>query len=96
MKKNLSVLTYLVSGLEVSSLFYNKFIFQFLLHTRQNIPQEKDLERRPLLKETQPPQIEGNIGLLIGTNVPKAVEPWEVESSIGNGTQNLAGLSMGL
>lgn len=31
------------------------------------------------------PQIDAGIGLLIGTNVPKILEPWKVINSKGNG-----------
>lgn len=31
------------------------------------------------------PTINAEIGLLIGTNIPKALEPWQVINSKGNG-----------
>lgn len=92
MNEEKPVSTYVVSGLEVSSLFSNEFIdlpdaftHKTIPVGKQNIPQQKDLERWPYLKEIHLPQIKTEIGLLIGANVPKAMEPWEVVSSVGNG-----------
>lgn len=92
MNEEKPVSTYVVSGLEVSSLSGDEFIDlpdAFTQKTipvgKENIPQQKDLERWPHLKEIKLPQIEADIGLLIGANVPKAMEPWEVVSSVGNG-----------
>lgn len=92
MNEEKPVSTYVVSGLEVSSLSGDEFIdlpdaftHKTIPVDKENIPQQKDLERWPYLKEIQLPQIEADIGLLIGANVPKTMEPWEVVSSIGNG-----------
>ncbi len=52
---------------------------------KENIPTEKDLEQWPYLKEVKLPQIDADICLLIGSNVPKALEPWKVISSKENG-----------
>ena len=87
------VSTYVVSGLEVSSLSGDEFIdlpnaftHKTIPVVKENIPQQKDLERWPYLKEIQLPQIEADIGLLIEANMPKAMELWEVVSSVGNKT----------
>ncbi|KAK0144587.1 hypothetical protein N1851_017040 [Merluccius polli] len=69
------VSTYVVSGLEATS----SLVFQTLSR------KQKDLERWTYLKEIKLPQIEAEIDLFIGANVPKAMEPWEVVSSVGNG-----------
>ncbi len=50
-----------------------------------NIPRETDLQRWPYLKTVHSPEIEAGIELLIGTNVPKALEPLEVIRSVNDG-----------
>ena len=92
MNEEKPVSTYLVSSLEVSNLSGDEFIdlpdaftHKTIPVGKENIPQQKDLERWPYLKKIRLPQIDADIGLLIGANVPKAMEPWEVVSSVGNG-----------
>lgn len=43
------------------------------------------MDKWPHLKEIRIQDIEAGVGLLIGTNVPKALEPWKVVNSTGNG-----------
>ncbi|KAL1269131.1 hypothetical protein QQF64_031420 [Cirrhinus molitorella] len=52
---------------------------------RENIPQQKDVKKWKYLEEVCLPQIDAGIGLLIGTNVPKILEPWKVINSRGDG-----------
>ena len=91
MNEEKPVSAYVVSGLEVSNSSGEEFdLPDVFTHKtipvgKENIPQQKDLERWPHLKEIHLPHIEADIGLLIGANVPKAMEPWEVVSSVGNG-----------
>lgn len=92
MNEEKPVSTYVVSGLEVSIMSADEFIDLPDTFTHktipvgiENIPKQKDLEKWPYLKKIQLPHIEADIGLLIGANVPKAMEPWEVVSSIGIG-----------
>ena len=92
MNEEKPVSAYVISGLEMSNLSGEEFIDLLDVFThktipvgKENIPQQKDLERWPHLKEIHLPHIEADIGLLIGANVPKAMEPWEVVSSVGNG-----------
>ncbi len=40
-----------------------------------NIPRETDLQKWPNLNTVHLPEIEAGIELLIGTNIPKALEP---------------------
>lgn len=86
------VKTHIVSGLEISRLDDDKFIQLPDVFTQRtipvhkgNIPQQKDLERWPYLKEVCLPSIKAEIGLLIGANVPEVMEPWQVISSRDNG-----------
>ncbi|XP_078619097.1 uncharacterized protein LOC144886352 [Branchiostoma floridae x Branchiostoma japonicum] len=53
--------------------------------SKENIVSTKDLKAWPHLKEVDVPKINADIGLLIGNNVPKAVEPWQVINSQGDG-----------
>ncbi|XP_035657338.1 uncharacterized protein LOC118403009 [Branchiostoma floridae] len=53
--------------------------------SKTNIITTKDLTAWPYLNEVDVPQIDAEIGLLIGNNVPKAVEPWQVVHSQGGG-----------
>lgn len=46
------------------------------------IPQQEEVDRLSHLKGEQVPCISAEIGLLIGTNVPKALEPQEVIHSV--------------
>lgn len=45
----------------------------------------KNLANWPYLSKVHIPSITANVGLLIGTNAPKLLEPWEVVNSHGNG-----------
>ena len=53
--------------------------------SKENIPTKKDLERWPYLSRIQLDEIDADIELLIGIDVPKAMEPWEIINSEGNG-----------
>lgn len=52
---------------------------------KENIPVQDDLKDWPYLKDVQLNSIEAEVGLLIGTNVPKAMEPWNIINSRGDG-----------
>lgn len=51
----------------------------------RNIPKESGLQKWPHLKNVNLHEIEAGIELLIGTNVPKALEPLEVIRSVNDG-----------
>ncbi|XP_028312818.1 uncharacterized protein LOC114469473 isoform X2 [Gouania willdenowi] len=53
--------------------------------TKDNIPHQEDIISWPHLKEVKLPTIEAEIGLLIGANVPKAMEPLQVVNSVDDG-----------
>lgn len=89
-----------VSGLEVSSLDCNDFLGlqdtfsqKTIPATTGNIPLQEDVDKWPHLQEVLLPEIDAEIRLLIGTNAPKDIEPWQVISSVEHG---LAGPSMDL
>lgn len=86
------VSSFVVPELEVAALNDDNFISLPRAYTqysmpvnRANIPTNKDLMKWPYLRHLSLPQIEAGIELLIGTNVPKAMEPMEVIRSEDNG-----------
>ncbi|KAL4005475.1 hypothetical protein ACER0C_005188 [Sarotherodon galilaeus] len=87
-----TVSSHLVTGLEVSSLENCNFIeLQEVFSQKaipadeRNIPLQADVDKWPYLKRVRIPYINAEIGLLIGTNVPRAMEPEEVIHSIDDG-----------
>lgn len=52
---------------------------------KENIPSQEDVDQWSYLREVKIPKIGSDVGLLIGCNVPKALEPWKVINSQGNG-----------
>lgn len=92
MSQEKSVPSYVISGLEVSSLEENNFISLPEVYTQQsmpvdtcNIPTKKELSKWPYLSQVQLPRIPSKVELLIGSNSPKAIEPWKVLNSQGDG-----------
>lgn len=82
----------MLSDLEVCVLEENTYIDLPTVLTRRhlpvkegNIPRQKDIEKWPYLHEVRLPHIEAAVGLLIGVNAHKAMEPWKVINSISNG-----------
>ena len=53
--------------------------------SKENIPVQEDLEEWPHLHGIELPQIKADIGLLIGCDVYKAMEPWEIIHSEDDG-----------
>lgn len=83
---------YSVSGLEVSGI--DEHLFYRLPETltqgkmpvnADNILTEGDLAKWPYLAKIKIPSIKANVDLLIGSNAPKMLEPWEVVNSSGDG-----------
>ena len=92
MNKQQVVKTSVACGLEISGLESGKFFELPDAYTRkeipvkkESIPSEMDVEQWSYLREVKLPQIDADIGLLIGSNVPKALEPLMVISSQDNG-----------
>lgn len=84
--------SHIVSGLEVAALNVEDFCelpnvyTQVRMHVHMgNIPRQSDLQMWPHLKHVYLPEIDAGIELLIGTNVPKAMEPLQVIHSVDNG-----------
>lgn len=83
---------YALTGLEVSDLESNDFYVLPEVLTQSKMPvtadsmvTPEDLAKWPYLSRVNIPSIKANVGLLIGTNAPKILEPWEVINSCGNG-----------
>lgn len=83
---------YSLTGLEISGLNSNDFhvLPEVLTQTKMPVSVDnmiipEELEKWPYLSKIDIPIIKANIDLLIGTNAPKLLEPWEVINSCGNG-----------
>ncbi|XP_071951906.1 uncharacterized protein [Antedon mediterranea] len=84
--------SHIVSSLEVSNLVGGTPIKLPRLYTvkeipvtKEEIPLQKDIRTWPYLQDLKIPELDAEIGLLIGNDVPKAMEPWEVINSQGDG-----------
>lgn len=84
--------TCIVTGLRISSLDCNQFIElsevfsqKTIPVTTGNIPRQEDINCWPHLKEVKMPSIQAGIGLLTVADVPKAMEPLQLVSSVDNG-----------
>ena len=51
----------------------------------ENIPNQEDVKQCPYLHEVKIPHLEAEVSMLIGNNVPKALEPWMTINSQGKG-----------
>lgn len=81
-----------VPDLEVSSLEGDDFIEltevfsqKDIPVSKENIPTQEDVDKWPHLQGVRIPSINADVGLLIGTNVVKALEPQEVIRSVKDG-----------
>lgn len=45
---------------------------------------QADLKKWPFLQEIQIEEIDSDVDLLIGLNIPKALEPWRIVNSQGD------------
>ena len=84
--------SYELSGLQVGHLDGSVYIELPKVYTQYEIPVSKgnlliqhDLEKWPYLKGIELDSIDANVEILIGMNVPQAMQPWQVVNSQGNG-----------
>ena len=77
-----------LNGIEIMSLDGEHTIELPDVYTRKSIPADvknfpvtEDLNKWPYLHEVNLPEIDGEVDLLIGNNVPRALEPWKVVHS---------------
>lgn len=82
----------MVSGLEVSRIERDDFIKlphvyiqEKIPVTREQIPNQDDIQEWRYLKEVKLPYIDADIGLLIGNDIPQLMERWNVINSQGTG-----------
>lgn len=82
-----------VTDLEVIGLNDNDFIKltevfsqRAIPVSKDHIPQQEEVDQWPHLKGVQVPCINAEIGLLIGTNVPKALEPQGIIHNVNEGS----------
>ncbi|XP_060799417.1 uncharacterized protein LOC132901020 [Neoarius graeffei] len=92
MSQETSVPTYVVSGLEISALNSDTFFSLPGTLTQKNmpvtsssIPKQSDLAHWAYLGKVTIPSICSKVELLIGTNAPHLLEPWEVINSQNGG-----------
>ena len=92
MNKEQVIKTSRVTGMEISGLESNEYLElpEVYSHTvipvkPENIPNQEDVKQWPYLHEVKIPHIEAEVSMLIGNNVPKALEPWMIINSQGNG-----------
>lgn len=92
MSQDKSVGSYVLKDLEVSGLSQEVYCALPEVYTQEtmpvttaNIASQKDLECWPHLSNICLPKINAGIELLIGANVPEALEPWEIIRSQDNG-----------
>ena len=87
-----TVSSYELSGLEVGNLEGNTFIELPKVYTqdaipvtKENVATQKDISKWPHLKEVKLNEIEADIDLLIGSNTPRALEPWQIINAEDSG-----------
>lgn len=87
-----AVVSHRIFGMEVSGLDETACVELPYVYTQMSIPvttdnfvSQDDLKRWPYLKEVKLHHIDSDIGVLIGVNAPKALEPWKIINSEGNG-----------
>lgn len=74
--------------MEVAGLNSNTFLDLPDVYTQQsisvtidNIPNEHDIRKWPYLKDVETAKIDAGVELLIGVNIPKALELWRIINS---------------
>ena len=84
--------TSIISGLEVTGLHSTDFCDLPCVYTQKtmpvhkgNIPHQNDINQWHHLKNIHLPELDCEIELLIGSDVPKALEPLQVIRSVGDG-----------
>ena len=87
-KKDSLIDSYLVQNLAVNDLDENYGMELPVLYTREeipvsqnDIPSQEDVDRWPHLNGVYLPTVSAEIGLLIASDVPEALDPLEVKNS---------------
>lgn len=86
------VQSHCLTGLEISEWGKTNFIELPEVYTqesipvsRSNIPRQQDIEKWEHLNAVSIPELDAEVGLLIGTNAAMLMEPWEIINSKNNG-----------
>ncbi|KAI2661518.1 Gag polyprotein [Labeo rohita] len=84
--------TQVIAGLELAKLEGSQFFALPEVYTQEdipvslsNIPVQQDLEDWDYLRGVKIPELDANVEILIGTNAPNLIEPWEIINSQGGG-----------
>ena len=84
-KRNSQVDSYLVRDLVVSDLDDNDFVKLHVLYSRpeipvskEDIPTQEDIDLWPHLNGVFIPRVDADIGLLIASDIPEALDPVEI------------------
>lgn len=84
--------SHVIPGIEVSALDSDNFLplpdvfpQKEMPVTSSSIPKQNDLTQWAYLNKVKLPSISAKVELLVGTNAPKLLEPWEVINSQGEG-----------
>ena len=92
MNQETSVPAHVISGLEVSALNSDTFFHlpdtltqKDMPVTSSSVPKQSDLAHWAYLGKVTIPSISSKVELLIGTNAPHLIEPWEVINSQNGG-----------
>ena len=77
--------SFIINGIQVSDMEESSFLSLPAVYTlntipvsRDDIPTASELKVWSHLRELETPEIDSEIGLMIGNNVPEAMEPWDV------------------
>lgn len=92
MNQEINVPAHVITGLEVSALDSDTFLTlpdtftqKEMPVTTSSIPKQSDLAEWVYLSKVTIPSIDSKVELLIGTNAPNLLEPWEVINSQNGG-----------
>lgn len=84
--------SHVISGLEISDINGVNVLELPPVYTQPTLPASRtdvispeDIENYPYLSDIELPRIDSDVGILIGVNVPRAMEPWDVIPSVDNG-----------
>lgn len=97
MNKEESTKTSVAWDLEICGLESDEYVDLPHVFTQNKIPVRKEnipsreVNQWSYLREVKIPQIDADVGLLIGCNVPKALEPWKVINSQGYAVKTILG-----
>ncbi|XP_035989441.1 uncharacterized protein LOC118561455 [Fundulus heteroclitus] len=86
------VSTNIISGLQVAAFNKNDFIQlpdvmtqKRMPVSKRNVPQQEDINQWPYLQSIKLHNLDADVDLLIGTDAPKVMEPWELINSQDDG-----------